>query len=301
MTDSELMALAGWRFDIADQEFDRLAGSFLPFIARAARRHDGPPIWEYAKQVNGGRHLPTYFQESGDCVSMGAAQAGMYLSAYEIVARKEEEVFKRWFPPWIYFKSRMAPDAGNGRLRRGAGSTGAWAAVALMNYGVLFDSDPGVPAYSGALANAWGIGRVDGVEKLETLAHDNPVRSASRLRTADEIIGALDGYQPCTYAIIWRYGSDAVERHGRRFLQRQRRATGGHQICLLDYDREVDAVFALNSWGESAHAGPDNGEPLGGAWLDVADVERDLSESQTEVYALSQFDGHPADADWGII
>lgn len=127
--------LMGWLGpEVAEPEFARLSSNFIPFqiygsAEAPVRTSPGTPIWEFAKRVNGGQHLPTWRQESGDCVAMGCAQAGQYMSVFEIAIRGQEEMFKYWYPPFIYGASRV--QVGGGRLR-GPGSTGAWGATAMM-------------------------------------------------------------------------------------------------------------------------------------------------------------------------
>ncbi|GAF80756.1 unnamed protein product, partial [marine sediment metagenome] len=67
----------GWQYQIADEEFARLQSLFLPFVFQGdVRQNPGTPIWEIAKKVLGGKLPPTWYQQTGDCVSMGATQAG---------------------------------------------------------------------------------------------------------------------------------------------------------------------------------------------------------------------------------
>ena len=279
--------LFGWRGEIAEQEYSRLAKSFAPWVCEGGMAEPGPPIWEAAKELNDGKHLPTWYQQTGDCVSMGASQAGQYLHCYEIARLRHEEKFRFWFPPYIYATSRI--DVGRGGLGRGAGSTGAWAAEAMMKYGVLFSDDEGVPDYSGSLADSWGYRGAPA--EFKALAKDNPVKQASRLSTSDQIRTALINYNPCTYAITWVYGQGATEYKGYRTLSRGR-GGGGHQVCLLAWmDEPFEAAFLLNSWSANVHKGVDNGEPPGGAWLLRKDLERDLNTGAIEVYSLSGFSG----------
>ena len=56
-------------------------------------------LWEFAQQVNGGKHLPTYRQETGDCVSMGAANAINYLQTTQIARDRQNAEFRGAFQP----------------------------------------------------------------------------------------------------------------------------------------------------------------------------------------------------------
>ena len=65
-------ALCGWIGELAEPEFARLADRFVPFrFVGPKMEKPGPPIWEFAKRVNGGQHLPRQIQAVGDCFIAG--------------------------------------------------------------------------------------------------------------------------------------------------------------------------------------------------------------------------------------
>jgi hypothetical protein len=237
---------------------------------------------------------------SHNCVSMGATQAGQYVQLFEMSRLGQEEQFKLWFPPYIYATSRV--EIGGGRLGRSAGSTGAWAAQAMQRLGVLFMDDPGVPPYSGELADDWGYrGAAD---QFKQLAKDNPVKGAAKLSTVDEIRLALCNYKMCTYAIMWPYDTKpytAKGRSGREYpVMKRGKEVGGHQVCLLHWNDDIDGAYCLNSWAEKSHGPSLNGEPKGGAYILRRDLERDMS-GYSEIYALSGFEGFKGEADYGFV
>ena len=286
--------LCGWRQDKAEAAYKALAHRFKVFDLKAPKVK-GPPIWEFDKLVNGGKHLPSFVQEIGDCVSFGLSNAGNRVSSMQVALKRMEQRFRLWYPPYIYGTSRV--DIGRGELGSEDGSTGAWAIEAVRQLGVLFRDDAGVPPYSGEVASKWGQGVPDQFKKL---AADNPLRSASPITSVDQIKLALDNYRPCTYAISWCYGQGqpTVEKGGYRMLKRQRRPIGGHQVCLLHWNDDIDAAFLLNSWGAQEHAGVTSklDEPPGGAYVSRADIERDMQDSNCEIYSLDgPFEGDPSD------
>jgi len=300
MDEMDFAKLCGWIPELVEPEWEKLKHNFTPFSCVGGLDKPGPPIWEFSKLVNGGQHLKTWFQQTGDCVSMGATQATEYLHCYEIAAAKEEEEFHRIFPPYVYGISRCAPDCGAGQMGGQAGSTGSWAATAMMKYGMLFVDDEGCPQYSGRLADQWG--RRGPPDQFKQIARDNVVKLASRQTAVDGIRTALINYNPCTLAISWNFGEGAVEHQGYRVLQSSRRVMGGHQVCLIAWmDEPFEAAFMLNSWGTDKHSGPDHGEPPGGAWMLRRDLERHLQGGdQTEVYSLTGFSGTAAKPFWGL-
>lgn len=293
--------LLGWNREAAEADWPYQAKTdrFVAFQAMAEPEDpDYRFSWEYTKRVNGGKHLPTWNQETGDCVSMGMTNAIQYAHCHEIARLRQEETFRLVYPPYIYATSRTKNDTGNGQLGRGAGSTGAWAVQAVRKYGVLFVDDEAVPAYSGKMADDWGYKGVP--EQFEKLAADNPIEKTAKLESADQVRSALLANQMVTYAIMWRYGTEATEHKGYRVLKGVAGRPGGHQVALIAWmDEPFEAAFLLNSWSKNAHKGPDNGEPPGGAWIRKADIDRDLSGSFSEVFAISQFVGEPGQPDHG--
>jgi hypothetical protein len=298
--------LMGWAAEelggmkAVEAEFEKLAANFSSFESVIGSAAPAPlkrkKVWEYGKLVNGGQHLPTGYQETGDCVSWGMRQAGQYRSAWEIAGNYEEEKFRYWFAPWIYGTSRV--DIGGNRLR-GAGSMGSWAAAAVLKYGILFDDDEGVPAYSGRIADSWGYGVP---KQFYDVAHDNLVQSAVRLESVEQVRAALLSEEPCLVTIASNQGwaMQPVNYKGFHCF----RASGwfGHQTCFLDWmDDPFPATYRQNSWGPNAHGTPLNGEPPGGAWWRAEDLEHEIRTNDVELYAISLFQGEKGPADNRIV
>lgn len=233
-----------------------------------------------------------------NCVSFGAAHAGMYMACYEIYRLREAEVYKPWFPPFIYGVSRLAPDCGNGRLGNSDGSLGSWGATAMMKYGVLFADDPGVPPYSGRVAKAWGS-RPGPPREFYQEASDNRVGSAAKLTTVEEIREALLNYHTITIASQQGFEMQPVRYRDHHVFKPS--GQWSHQMSLLAWqDDPFPAAYRLNSWG-NAHGDPLNGEPPGGAWNHADDLEKELRRYDVELYALSLFDGFDAAPDFSIL
>lgn len=294
---SELSKLCGWNAELAKTARVECAHLFSKLPVMKAPDKVGPPIWTFAKQLNGGQHIKNIPQEIGDCVSWGAAHTIDYLMAYQIAALRLEQKFRLVYPPYIYATSRV--DVGRGQMGRGDGSTGAWAAEAMQKYGILFEDDKGVPAYSGSVASDWGYRGAPA--EMKKLASDNPVKQTSPLSSTDEIRAALLNYRPCTYAISWDYSDQAVEKNGFRVLKKSR-YVGGHQVCLLWWiDTPFEAAYLYNSWGIKFAQGPAPlDEPPGGGWVLVSDLEKDMRGGDAEIYACSCFDGDPGDPWYGL-
>jgi hypothetical protein len=291
----------GWLgAETAEPEFARLAGEFSEFQLYGDEPPmvgvDRPFVWDFAKKINNGEHLPTYYQQVGDCVSMGAAHAGNYLSAYQIYRERLQQELKLWYPPYIYGTSRV--QVGGGRIR-GDGSTGAWAAVAMKKYGVLFSDDPDVPAYSGSIARDWG--RAGPPDRYLQLASSRIVHTAARLTSVDQLREALLNYHIVTIASGRGFNMDPVEYRGFHVFKPS--GSWAHQMTFIGWrDEPFAGAYRLNSWGAKAHGEPMNGEPPGGAWNLASDIEQELSRYDVELYALSVFDGFPrTDIDFSLV
>ena len=199
--------------------------------------------------------------------------------------------------------------AGGGRLRGRAGSLGSWQAAAVKEFGVLRTDAPGVPAYSGAIANAWGDDQetrsrragdpASGFRDFLGLAADHPVGAAARVRTWEEVTAAVANGSPVTIA------SDAgftmtVGRDG----YHERRGRWPHQMCVVAARDDPAKPWAalLNSWGDAHGRLTDwaTGEP----WpVGTLRVRREALEEMLrtgEAYAYAAFAGFPPRRlDWG--
>jgi len=256
-----------------------------------------PFVWEYAKQLNGGKHLPTLRQLDGDCVAQGMRHGLIYRSAWEIARNREEEVFRLPFGPWIYGISRV--DIGGGKLGREAGSLGSWAAEAVKRFGVLYEDDPDVPAYSLGVSEAWGR-QLPARHYAEALP--NLVESAAPLDTTDQVRDALTAEDPCivTIASMQGWAMQPVEYKGRHCFSPE--GSFAHQTVFLDWmDDPFPAAYRLNSWGPDAHGTPLNDEPPGGAWWRDDHLTRELKGGQCEAYAVRLIRGHPGPPNHGLV
>lgn len=254
------------------------------------------PIWELCREILG-RDLPAGRQEIGDCVSWGMKQAGERRQVIEI-AMGQEEKFRPWFAPWIYAVSRNQIGGG----LSGDGSLGAWAAKAVAQYGVLFADDPGVPPYSGSLARSWGSRRnKDNPEYKQffDVARDNPCVCVE-VRSVEEAVQMIrDFRRPLTIASLRGFRMEPREYKGYHVFTPS--GTWAHQMCLIEYNEELPALYRLNSWGPEAHGRPLRGETPGGAWNLLGDIENEFRRMDVECFALVEFVGEPSGPDNRIL
>lgn len=256
------------------------------------------PVWELAQKVLG-RPYQVGAQEIGDCVSWGMKQAGELRSVIEVVCGQEEK-FRPWFAPWIYAVSRN--QVGKGQLRFD-GSLGSWAAIAVSRYGVLFEDDPGVPPYSGSLARRWGsptnAQEHPEYESFFTVAQDNPCLVVE-VKTVEEAVKMIRDYRrPLTIASLRGFRMEPREYRGYHVFVPT--GTWAHQMCFVEYNDELPALYRLNSWGPNAHGQPLRGEIAGGAWNLLDDVEKEFNSFKVECFALVEFTGEPHEPDHEIL
>lgn len=254
------------------------------------------PVWELCQEVVGHDLIPGK-QETGDCVSWGVKQAGERRQIIEIAAG-QEEAFRPWFAPWVYATSRNQVGGG----LSGAGSTGAWAAAAIAKYGILFEDDDGVPPYSGSIADSWGSRRnvTNPVyDAFFEIAKDNPCKSV-RLSSVDEVVEMIrDHRYPVTIASSRGFRMQPREYRGYHVFVPA--GVWYHQMCLIEYNPDLPAVYRLNSWGPGAHGEPLNGETPGGAWNLLDDLATEMAGRAVELYALIEFEGEPAGPDHHLV
>lgn len=287
----------GWRQDLAQ------AANVATQETQSEFKIDGqtpdpplPPIWHYTKKLHFGNHLPTFEQQVGDCVAAAIRQAGARLQVADLAIRFQEEKLKPWHVPYIYGTSRV--QIGGGRLD-GDGSTGAWGAAAVKQYGVLFDDDPDAPEYSGNVSREWGR-RPGPPENFQATARTRPVGAYARINSIEELRLALLNLYPCTIASNRGFKMSPVEKQGRHVFEPA--GTWYHQMSLIAWqDEPFPAAYRLNSWGPHAHGDPLNGEPPGGAWCSAECITDEIRNPNNELFTYSRFEGFPAAPNRGLI
>lgn len=286
-------ALFGWAGqDVADKAYTKLEKEFVPFRWKVDKDHTEEFLWRYEKRLNDGKNLTPLTQETGDCTSFATAHAGRALTAVEICENHKDYRFVDWFPPYIYGVSRTAKDCGNGQLGRSDGSVGAWVVQAVKSHGILFVDDEGVPDYSGKLADNWGYRGVD--KKFYDLASDNPVKSASKLESVEDVRRALLNKCPVIIGSDWGFRVKEID----GYLVYKRNGRWGHEMCFLGWqDKPFAGAWRGNSWypliddsSASMNMRSLHGEPEGGAWCYAEDIEKEI-RAGAEVYSLNRFEG----------
>jgi hypothetical protein len=295
-------ALCGWMGeDAARAAYEKNRASFGDFRIRGGRDLSAGvtvKLWEAAQKVLG-KHIKSYKQEIGDCVSFGAANAVMYLTVSEIALGTANWEFHEVYQPWIYGTSRC--DIG-GQHDYSDGSTGAWAAKAVKQLGILFYDDEGVPAYSGNVAKEWGYSGPP--KKFYPVAKDNPVKTVAQISSFDDVVEAVGNGYACTIASDVGFEGDG-NMQGRIQDGRcwgVRGGSWGHQMSIIAVDTNGSrpAAFIMNSWGPSCWSEQPDGAPKGGFWADAKYITEIVQQGDS--YAFSAFDGWPGrEIDFSIV
>ncbi len=246
--------------------------------------------WDALKAANRGAMPPNIPQPVGDCSSRGAAHA------LERTIAAQSHTFRRVAPHWLYGAGREW--SGKGIFRRiGDGCNVAFMAQAARDYGILFQDDPGVPAYDARTIRAWGHSGPP--DSLKPLAAERCVRRVALLSTVSDVRDAVcNDYGVATGG---RWGTSdgnrgMYQRDGRWFARRD--SSWAHVVCIDGYDGSAPSgpcYHVTNSWGEQRFPQPIDGSPAGGYWVTAADIEFMVRDNDT--WAFSDVDGFPARID----
>lgn len=289
--------LMGYLTNTTTPDEAHLAETYPPLLRSTVQATTPPmPPWTIVKKHNHGYHLPTVDQKTGDCVAAAIAQVLQYLTALQILTRYNEQIYHPAHISYIYGISRV--QIGGGRIP-GPGSTGAWGAAAVKEYGCLFTDDPGAPRYSAALSNRWG--ETPGPPNaMQQIAVDNKLLGIRQLNGTDSIRSALSNRELVTIASGRGFRMKPYEEQGFHVFQ----PSGGwpHQMSFLAWmDKPFQAAYRFNSWGPDAHGTPLQGEPPGGAWNLREDISNEITRYNPEIYAFSLFNADPDDPNHQLV
>lgn len=235
-----------------------------------------------------GQPFENHEQEIGDCVSHGGTLAVDLLCAIEIVAGEREEWRGKFSTEVSYGLSRV--EIGGGKIR-GDGSTGAWMAKALTQYGVILRGKHGnhdLSKYRPDLAKLWGRNGVP--DELEPTVRDHPVAESPIVTSAQEAADSIANGNPI-FVCSDRGFSSRTDADG--FLSP--RGTWFHCMAVIGVDTKSDrkGFEIAQSWPESWIGGPAHklGTVKSGFWADWDVVDRMLRQGDS--YAVAGFKGFP--------
>lgn len=171
-----------------------------------ATEHRDVLLWEQGEIPLFGKVLPAHRQTIGDCVSHGWARGIQDLIYVDLAAAvldgrltldEARKLALQVATEPVYALSRV--EVGRGRLGRGDGSIGAWAADAVTKYGILLRRKYGeldLTTYSGQLAKRLGAPGAGLPDELEPTARQYAVSRAPLVSTDDEAQAALLNMYP---------------------------------------------------------------------------------------------------------
>lgn len=306
--------LFGWippfqRSSKQHEAHERAIAGMQRFSVSGASYHNEPgryALWEFAKKVNGGQHLPYTNQVTGSCVGAGWDNCMDTLQCAEIANGEPEEFLQLW---WLYTygQSRLRL----GERRPGSGSTGATMAEAATKDGVFgWHEKPGLPAFqktrggwlrlTEAIELAWSDGDGPEAESCRQLAKKRLVGATAVINNADEWEASIRAFAPVTLASM--------------FGTRGPRLKGTPGVMIAEWDDQwphqmwsdecwhhptEGRIFRIgNNWDFDAHPAPTTGEPPGGFY--ITDRTADRICRGREVIAYSRWPGFVIrDAGWG--
>lgn len=255
-----------------------------------------------AKKANNGKHLLTFYQRTGSCVGNGGGQGVWHLSAVEVIRLGDPEQFLLPFYLMTYGRSRFY----GGIRGRGEGSFGSAMAKAMLTDGMFAYNEPGLPqptqseeegtSWGAAAEMQWSDGEaID--QKWIDKGRKHLVQSVARIADGDAAWEAASNYYPMTCASDWGgQMSPPIRGSGdKRVLLNSRVTTWQHQMCCIGRWRHPEfgkLFYILNSWSPRAHGICPSGAQPGGFWITFK--EFDYICRSGEVYAISQYQGYPA-------
>lgn len=284
----------GWVND--PEAVDEIA-SLQPFVAFAdtpageVSLADLPPevfIWKIHKLVTGKDPDEENQGNYGSCVGFGTVAAVEASMVMQIYSGAHEE-WKELCQEVVYGGSRI--EIGKGRLGRGQGSIGAWAAEYVKQYGILPRGKYGsydLSKYSIPLCDQFGNKGVP--DDLEKVSKVNPVQEITKVKSWESAKKALaQGYG---IAICSNRGFSSMKRDEYGFCK----ASGVWNHCMALWGYQTgprEGGWIKNSWGPNATTGPRGaGEPpLCGFWAEASVIDGMLRQGDS--WAFSAIKGFP--------
>lgn len=255
-------------------------------------------LWEAYKKLTGKKTPAKNQRDIGSCVSFGTNNAILRTMAVAIALGNLKGELKDFAEEVTYGGSRV--QIGEGRLGRGDGSVGAWAAEFVHKYGIVSRDVHGshdLREYSVSRCAEFGYKGVP--DELLEIAESSPVREITRVTSWKVAKRALaNGYG---IAVCSNQGF-AMKRDSRGVCSPSGR--WAHCMTLDGYHtdaRGVEYGHIDNSWGPDAHTGPVGwGDPqTSGFWVPSSTINSMLAQGDS--WAFSAVVGFPPQPlDWFV-
>jgi len=284
----------GWvDLPVARKKF--IAKTSMPLASQHGREIVGSSrdkaglLWKAWEEMAGHEFVP-HFQEIGDCVSQGGGLGVEVLSATEIVDGQNETWCGKISTEVLYGGSRV--EVGGGQLR-GDGSTGAWLAEFLEDFGTVKRGKYGnidLTKYDPELAKEWGKRRSQGIPReMETLSKEHPVKRAVLIdggfnQACDFMANGCPIVVCSSVGFRTQADRDGFLYPGPQWM---------HCMLVFGFDRKSrrEGGCIANSWGGNWVSGPAHrlGTPAGCFWAEARTLDRMFREGDS--YALMDYQG----------
>lgn len=282
-----------------DARHDFLARNARPFFKDFAQPIKGSSedkavlLWPTYEKVTKSKFSP-FYQQIGDCTAEAGVLGSQFLAALQIGLQFRNEEYKGPFSvEYTYATSRV--EIGGGKIRRGDGSTGAWIAESLKQYGLLRRDKYGrydLTEYRPDLGQTWGRRGVGVPDELEPIGKEHPVKTVTLVESWEQAADSVANGFPVLLCSSIGYNQE-TDREG--FLQHMG-IEWYHAMLLVGIDRrrgKRQGGCIANSWGDNWVTGPQHelGTIPGGFWADAENI--DLAIREGDSFALSNYVGYP--------
>lgn len=266
---------------------DGTFGSVAPGLKDGAKADQTYLLYTAYEKVIG--NLLSNFQELGDCVGNGWGTGVDHVAAIDVLNDPMLEWVARCSCEAIYALSRV--EIGRGRLGNSDGSSGAWAAEAVVKYGTIHRQVYGkydLTKYRPDLAKLWGRRGYGLPDELEPIAKEHTVVETALIDNWADYCDAIAAGHP---VVICSNQGFTYVRDKDGFLAPGRKPWSH---CMLgagaDTSRKRPGACIWNSWGEDWVKGPTRlGQPQGSFWADADVVDRMLSGGDS--FAIAGYKG----------
>lgn len=198
--------------------------------------------------------------------------------------------FKEIATESIYGFSRC--EIGQQWRSRQDGSVGAWAAKAVVQYGVL--NRDVVGPYSGQRAKDWGANGVP--DNLEPTAKNNIVQVTSKVTTFEEAAAAIQGWKP---VIVCSDRGFSLNRDSQGFCAPS--GTWNHCMRFMGVRWDRPGLLCFQRWGANNPNGPTAlNQPSNTFWVDADVATRMLRQGDS--FTIDRFQAYKNDnfVDWSF-
>lgn len=247
-----------------------------------------------------GMDFPGIHQLTGSCVGAGGGNGCQTLNFLDTVVLNQAEKIVMIFWLYNYGRSRQL----GGMRGRGEGSFGSTFAQSIAEDGAL---DARIPelnlpqpknadqlVWSSSIEMEWSDGnRAPAEVRSEAKPHKF---TSAQLGSGEQVRDSIvNGYPVLRAFNTYVNPGSARVRNGALIGSYSGR--GGHQESWLGYwnhPQEGELIYEMNQWGAKAYGTDPGGGAPGGCWIRIEEVDQQCRGRYSEIYALSQYDGYPA-------